>query len=269
VVWLGLVGLAAVFYFLPKLTEREWDSHYLALFFYWLFILLASWGGIPNNAPVPAWMPSLSTVATVLTLLPLLTVGIIVRQAVGWNSPEKKAVTDASIQFIRFGVIAFLCSGLMRILDSLASVSQVTNLTWFTVATQHLQCYGFFSMVMFGALYQIVPRIMGTPFPSTRLIRAHLWLAALGVLFIVVPLALGGIWEGFRLQRPEIAFVDIFKSTLHFLRVSTLGDLLIAGGHVAFLVNLCWLVNEFYRIRAEAAYAALTADLFKPEGAKL
>jgi cytochrome c oxidase cbb3-type subunit 1 len=268
VVWLGLVGLAAVFYFLPRLTKRELDSHYVALFFYWLFILLASWGGIPNSAPVPAWMPILSTVTTVLTLLPLLALGIILRQALGRTTLLTNAAGHASLQFIRFGVVAFLCSGLMRILDSLASVSQVTNLTWFIVATQHLQCYGFFSMVIFGALYQIVPQIMGTPFPSTKLIRAHFWLAALGVLFTVVPLALGGIWEGFRLQRPEIAFVDVFKSTLHFLRVGTLGDLLIAAGHLAFMVNLCWLVNEFYRIRAEAAYAALTADLFKAEGAK-
>ena len=31
VVWLGLVGLAAIFYFVPKLTSRELHSRYLAL----------------------------------------------------------------------------------------------------------------------------------------------------------------------------------------------------------------------------------------------
>jgi cbb3-type cytochrome oxidase subunit 1 len=269
-VWLGLVGLAAVFYFLPKPTTQGEDNYYQALFFYWMFILLASWGGVPNSAPVPAWMPSLSTVATVLTLLPLLALGLIIRPAV-WplqNLPKEKASDGPALQFIRFGTIAFLCSGLMRILDSLPGVSLVTNLTWFTVAWQHLQSYGFFCMVLFGALYQIVPQLMGLPFPSLKLVRVHLWLAGLGVLFIVAPLAIGGILEGFRLAEPAIAFLDIFKFTLIFLRVSTLGDLLIAIGHVIFLVNLCWLVNEFYRARAEAVYAEITADLFKQAEAK-
>jgi cytochrome c oxidase cbb3-type subunit 1 len=205
-----------------------------------------------------------------MSLLPLIAVGLMIRQALAASAtaPKTDAPRSASLLFIRFGVMSFLVAGLMRILDSLAGVSPLTNLTWFTVATQHLQSYGFFAMVMFGALYYIVPQLMGTPFPSTKLIRAHLWCAGLGVLFTVVPMALGGLVQGFRLQEPGIAFVDIVKSTLMFLRVSTLGDLLIALGHLLFLVNLCWLVNEFYRVRAESAYAALTEDLFKRSGAK-
>src|SRR5712691_7436314 len=38
-VWLGLVGLASVFYFVPKLNNRELPSHYLALFTFWSLIL--------------------------------------------------------------------------------------------------------------------------------------------------------------------------------------------------------------------------------------
>ena len=56
-VWLGLVGLAAVFYFVPKLTGRELHSRYLALLTFWMLILFGSWSGIPASAPVPAWMP--------------------------------------------------------------------------------------------------------------------------------------------------------------------------------------------------------------------
>src|SRR6266404_6975979 len=53
-VWLALVGLSAIFYFIPKLLKGELHSHYLALFTFWMLILFASWGGIPNSAPVPA-----------------------------------------------------------------------------------------------------------------------------------------------------------------------------------------------------------------------
>ncbi len=76
VVWLGLVGVATVFYFLPKLTERELHSGYLAQFAFWTLILFGSWCGIPNSAPLPAWMPALSTVASVLTIIPIVTVAL-------------------------------------------------------------------------------------------------------------------------------------------------------------------------------------------------
>src|SRR5262249_40180555 len=76
VVWLGLVGLGTVFYLAPKLLNRELHSHYLALFAYWLLIMFGGWSGIPNTAPVPAWMPTASTIATVLTLIPIIAVGL-------------------------------------------------------------------------------------------------------------------------------------------------------------------------------------------------
>src|SRR6266571_703051 len=76
VVWFGLVGLAVVFYSVPKLTNAELHSRHLALLTFWMLILFGSWGGIPNSAPVPACMPALSTVATVMLLIPLLTVAL-------------------------------------------------------------------------------------------------------------------------------------------------------------------------------------------------
>ena len=75
-VWLWLVGLAAIFYFLPKLRGRDLHSRYLALLVFWTVLLFGSWGGIPPTAPVPAWMPVLSSVATVLTAIPLLAIGL-------------------------------------------------------------------------------------------------------------------------------------------------------------------------------------------------
>ena len=76
VVWLGLVGLAALLYFVPKLTSRELHSRYLALITFWMLILVGSWGGIPASAPVPAWLPTLSVVGTVLGFVPVIVVAL-------------------------------------------------------------------------------------------------------------------------------------------------------------------------------------------------
>jgi cytochrome c oxidase cbb3-type subunit 1 len=259
VVWLGLVGLAAVFYFLPKLTGRDLHSRYLALLTFWMLILFGSWGGIPGSAPLPAWMPVLSAVATGLGVIGTVAVALNVHGTLGGQC--SKLMAHPSLRFIGFGLVAFVVGGLVSATSTLPEVSHVTQFTWFTVAKGLLNYYGFFAMVMFGAVYYIVPQLLGLEFPSAKLVRAHFWTAAAGILLVVVPLAAGGIVQGLKLQHPDVAFTDIAQGTLPFLRASTMGDLLIALGHLMFLGNLAGLVIRFYRARAVSAWVAATAEI--------
>ena len=263
VVWLGLVGLAAVFYFVPKLTGRELHSRYLALLTFWMLILFGSWGGIPESAPVPAWLPVSSAVATGLGVIGIVAVALNVHGTLGGQC--SKLMAHPSLQVIGFGVVAFIVGGVISAAGVLTEVSHVTQFTWFTVARGLLNSYGFFAMVMFGAVYYIVPQLMGLEFPSARLVRMHFWTAAAGVLLVVVPLAAGGILQGLKLQHANIPFTDIARGTLPFLRASTTGDLLIALGHLMFLANLAGLVIRFYRARAVSAWTAATAEITPAE----
>jgi cytochrome c oxidase cbb3-type subunit 1 len=259
VVWLGLVGLAAVFYFIPKLTGRDLHSRYLALLTFWMLILFGSWGGIPESAPVPAWMPVSSAVATGLGLIGTVAVALNMHRTLGGQC--SRLLAHPSLRFIGFGLVAFIVGGLMSAAGALSEVSQVTRFTWFTAARGLLNYYGFFAMVMFGAVYYIVPQLTGVEFPSAKLVRAHFWVATAGTLLVVVPLAAGGIVQGLKLQHADIAFTDIARGTLPFLRASTTGDLLIALGHLMFLGNLAGLVIRFYRARAVSAWVAATAEI--------
>lgn len=263
VVWLGLMGLAAIFYLVPKLTSRELHSRYLALFAFWMLILFGSWGGISASAPLPAWMPVSSMVATVLGVMWLIAVALNLHQTLEGNWSELLGHT--SLQFVGFGIIAFLVAGLARAVTAFPAVNQVTQFTWFTVANGLLQSYGFFAMVIFGAIYYIAPRLTGHEFPFPKLVRVHFWTAAAGVLLFVVPLAAGGVLQGLKLQHANIAFADIVKGTLPFLRASTMGDLLLALGHVLFLLNLAGLGLSFYRERAASAWADATAEVTAAE----
>ena len=265
-VWLALVGLGSIFYFVPKLLNRELHSHYLALLTFWMLILFASWSGIPNSAPVPAWMPTLSTIGTVFTVVPILAVALNLHRTLAGTYSNLRH--DPALRFIAFGAGAFLVAGLMKILGVLLDVNQELRFTWFVPARDLLNSYGFFAMVMFGAMYRILPQLTGIEFPFTRLVRAHFWFAALGVALFVVPLTVGGILQGFELQNPSVPFTDIVKSTVPMLRVSTIGDSLLLLGHLFFLGNAAGLLIRFYRARALAAYSEMTADLFKTAGAK-
>jgi cytochrome c oxidase cbb3-type subunit 1 len=265
-VWLSLVGLSAVFYFIPKLLNRELYSHYLALFTFWMLILFASWGGISVSAPVPAWIPTLSTIGTVLTVIPILAVALNIHRTVAGSYARLRS--DPALLFVAFGVGAFVVAGLMNILGEVLDVHQELHFTWFTPARDLLNSYGFFGMVMFGSMYRILPQLTGTEFPFAKLVRAHFWIAGAGIILIVLPLAVGGVVQALELQNPKVPFLDIVKSTMSALRVSTVGDLLLLVGHLFFLSNAVGLVMRFYRLRAVAAYSQMTADLFKTAEAK-
>ncbi len=265
-VWLGLVGLATAFYFVPKLTGRDLHSHYLALFAFWTLILFGPWAGIPGMAPVPAWIPTLSALATILLILPVISVPLNIYQTIGRILLFSKP--NVPLSFVLFGVAAFVLAGLLHIFGLLADTSQMLYFTWYTPARVQLHFYGFFVMIIFGAIYYILPLLTGAHFVFPKLVRVHFWLAAAGIILISVPLVIGGIVQANGLQNARAPFLAISKSTLPFLRVSTIGDLCLLLGHLAFVGNMVALALRYYRRHAEAAYALATADLFRVAEAK-
>jgi cytochrome c oxidase cbb3-type subunit I len=264
-VWLGLVGLAASFYFLAKLTNRALHSQYLALFTFWTIILFASWSGIPGSAPLPAWMPALSTIATVLTLITVLTVAVNVYQTVGKGCSQTNNPPPG--KFIAFGVMAFAAAWLMNVVGTLRELTPFTHFTWFTTAQSHLNVYGFFAMTMIGAIYYIVPQVAGLKWCSSKLVKANYWIMALGILLFAIPLAIAGVVQGIKLNNPQIAFIDVAKSTLPFLRASTMGELLILVGNLILLGNLTALLIRYARTHFAPVCVDAVAEL-KPTEVK-
>jgi cytochrome c oxidase cbb3-type subunit 1 len=264
-VWFGLVGLAVVFHFIQQLMNRPLFSRYLALLTFWTIILFASWSGIPRSAPVPAWIPAMSTVATILTLVTALSVIVNIRQTCGRGCAQTENMAPG--KFIAFGTMAFVVAWLMNVLAAIPEVSSVTNFTWYTVAQSQLNIFGFFAMAMFGAIYYIVPRVTGMEWPCAKSPRRHFWLAAIGIVLIVLPLAIGGVVEGFNWHNPKMTNVDVAKNALNFLRVSTVGEVLILLGNLMLLGNLIALSVRYYKIHFVPVYRDATAEL-KPVEAK-
>ncbi|MGA2030338.1 MAG: cbb3-type cytochrome c oxidase subunit I, partial [Verrucomicrobiota bacterium] len=192
-VWLALVGIGTAFYFLPKLAGRPLHSNYFTLFAFCTLILFSTWCGIPQGAPVPAWLPALSSVASMLTIVPLIAIAVIFVQTVrGANVCCK----GGPFCYIKFGTTAFLLSGLMLIALACPRISRVTEFTWFDSAQTQLQILGFFSIVICGAIYELLPRVMGFELPFPKFVRLQHWLFMLGIAFLVVPLAVGGVEQG-------------------------------------------------------------------------
>jgi cytochrome c oxidase cbb3-type subunit I len=174
----------------------------------------------------------------------MLIVPLLVVEIVGWRTvwgSVKSKWDNGPFCFIGTGVDCFFLSGLMLVAMACPKISPVTQFTWFGPAETQLRLYGFFAMTMFGAAYYVLPRAVGIEFPFPKLVRVHYWISLLGIALLVVPLAIGGVVQGIKLQNAHVAFADSTKAMLPFLRISTLGLTAMLLGNLLFFANVMGL----------------------------
>ncbi len=285
VVFLGFAGLGLIFYFVPKLSGRPLSSYNLAAFAFWVMPLFGGWGGIPPGAPLPAWIPSVGVVGTVLTSVAVLAI------ARNFHLTTRGApFDDGPGRFIFAGLLFWLLASVQEIAGALPGLSAVTDFTWYREAQHQLFYYGFFSMTLFGAIYHFMPRVLGwqtaaetglanapaRTAPPQRLpleledgwkpalIRAHFWLAFFGVWISWLSLLIGGVWQGLLLQNPANTFVSTMRDTLPAIRGGTLGILLLLAGAAVFLRNFTILLFPFCARCWERNTAALRPGKERP-----
>jgi cytochrome c oxidase cbb3-type subunit 1 len=95
---------------------------------------------------------------------------------------------------------------------------------------------------MFGAVYYILPRILLKEWPSAMLIRTHFWAAAIGVTLYWVDLEIGGWIQGLQMNNPNIPFIEVVQNTIPFLFVRSVAGIVMTIGHIAFAVNIVWML---------------------------
>jgi cytochrome c oxidase cbb3-type subunit I len=260
VVWFGLTGLGTILYFVPRLTGRELHSHHLSLLTFWMITLFGCWTGIPYQAPVPSWLPVSSRIATVFLIFPLLSFGLNLRQTM--EARASNFFSGLALPFFGAAAAGFFSATILRTGGGLLDETGLLALSWFTPAVEHLQFYAFFAMTVFGGVYVILPQLTGLQFHSPRMVKLHFWLAVIGIALLTISLAVGGIVQASRMRTQSGDFMRVVQGMLMFLRVATIGDLLLAAGHVVFAINVIGLVSRFARAEAVEAIEAATEDLY-------
>jgi cytochrome c oxidase cbb3-type subunit 1 len=226
-VWLALVGVGVAFYFLPKISSQPLKSRFDALFAFWTLILFGTWCGIPQSAPVPAWLPAASAIASMLLIVPLIAIAVIVVKTV---CGAKVVCRGGPFCYLKFGMAAFILSGLLLVVEACPQCSRLLDFTWFGPAQTQLQILGFFAIVICGAIYEILPRVMSAALPFPKFVRLQHWCFMLGTVLLAGSLAVAGIAQGLKFFSADAA--------LPALRISTLGWTFFLLGSLLFAANI-------------------------------
>jgi cytochrome c oxidase cbb3-type subunit 1 len=146
----------------------------------------------------------------------------------------KTLLYSPTLRFIVLGGMMYTLSSVQGSFEALRSINTVTHFTHFTVAHAHLGLYGFFSLVMFGAIYFVMPRVMAWEWPYPRLIALHFWLVVLGFSIYFVGLSIGGWLQGMAMLDAGRSFMDSVNLTIPYLKARSVGGGLMTLGHLVF-----------------------------------
>lgn len=248
---LAPLALAAAYYLVPKISGKHIPNYDFASFGFWTLLVIGGWTGARHlvGGPVPAWVVTIAIVSCTVLLIHYIVVALNLRGAFGRPG--------TALKFVGFGLTAYLLGGVVDAVAAMRSVAEITQFTWFDQAQSQLALSGAFSMIVFGAIYFLVPRVTGQRWPSTPLIRAHYVSAALGTVLLVVALAVAGWTQGRDLANPAVSFPDIAAHARPWLQTAAAAQALLLVGNALFALH-------FLRA-ALAKPAAPAASPFTPQ----
>ena len=239
------VGVGAAYYFIPKITGQPIASAQLAKTGFWLLAILGGWTGMQRfmGGPLPAWMVAVGAMTGVLLLIPVLVVGL--NHHLTTLGKHNLVAVSPTLRFVFVGSIFYPIAGIILALISSFWTGFTFQFTHAWYGYQIIAVYGFFSMVVFGAIYYIVPRLSGCEWLSVRLIRNHFWFSVYGIGIVVVTSIVAGMQQGGDLTAPERwdqSWISVVLNARPYLIARAVAWAMITWSNVWFLIHLMLMV---------------------------
>lgn len=247
--WMTPLGLAAAYYFIPKIIGKPIHAYGLSLIGFWALALFYSQVGLHHliGGPIPTWAITISIVHSVMMVIPVIAVAI--NHHMTMIGSFKLMVHSPTLRFVVLGAMMYTLASLQGSMEALRSVNTITHFTHYTVAHAHLGVYGFLSFVLFGSMYFIMPRLLNWEWPYAWAISLHFWLVLIGWAVYFVPLSVGGWLQGLAMLDASRPFMDSVALTQPYLISRSVGGSLMTLGHLVFAAHFLMMLRRKGRQR--------------------
>jgi len=244
--WFTPVALAILYYFLPKLLGRPIKNYYLAsiAFWWWLFSAAFTSGARLVDAPVPVWIPTVGIAA--LMSLPVAVVILAMNFHGTLAGAYGRAFGSGTLRWLLPSFACLLLASGAALWFATRGLAATAHLTMLGQFRDTLWFHGVFGLAAFGALYFIVPRLAGRPWPSAALAQAHFGATLAGLALLLVALGVGGSTQGKMLNNEAVAFTEITQALLPWFTARSVAFMVLLVGQLAFAVNFFLLLRKAY-----------------------
>ena len=244
--WVTPIAVATAYYLIPKVTGKPVHSYHLSLLGFWSLAIFYNWAGTHHltGGPLPAWTITVGVVGSMMMFIPVITVAI--NHHMTMRGVFHMLKTSPTLRFTVFGSVMYTVVSFQGSLEALRSHQEITHFTQFTIGHAHLGLYGFFSMIMFGAMYYIFPRITNNEWSSARLIKVHFWGSSIGVLAYGIGLCWAGWWQGVMMLDPNIPFLQTVAYLRPYLIMRSVSGTGMTIAHIAFAISVWRILSRHH-----------------------
>ncbi|MCE2982474.1 MAG: cbb3-type cytochrome c oxidase subunit I [Parachlamydia sp.] len=246
------MGLAAAYYFLPKLANTPIYSHRLSMIGFWSVAFIYAWIGTHHiiHGPISQWLQTVSIVFSIWMFIPVWTV--VYNLFATLQHDWQKYFRSAPIRFLMMGNVFYLITCAQGSLQSLRNVNEITSKTDWIIGHSHIALYGTFTFFAIAGLYQAIPTMVKKPLWSDKLADWHFALNLWGSLVFLFSLWLGGFLQGlawanwadgssyaeFHENLIRLPFLQTVSDMKDWWILRGLGGIVILFGNVLFAINL-------------------------------
>ncbi len=238
--WFIPLALAAVYYFLPKLTGKAIHDYYLSSLAFWWLVLTSAFAGGSRliGGPVPSWVATLGAVANFMLVVAVI---MLLKSFLGTLRGRFGAMKDSvTLQFIFVSILGFAAASALNFALSMRGFAMNTQFTFIPELRDWLVTYACFSTAMFGAAYFIVPRLAGVAWHSSALVKAHTYCTFTGLALLAFALGYAGWRQGVMLNDATVPFGDITTALKPWFLFRSVALMVLLTGHLAFALNFFW-----------------------------
>ncbi|WP_322866219.1 cytochrome-c oxidase, cbb3-type subunit I [Aquicoccus sp. G2-2] len=244
----GFLGM--LYYFLPVRSGRPIWSYRLSILSFWGIVFFYIWVGSHHlhYTALPYWVQTLGMTFSVMLLVPSwASAGNAIATL---NGAWHKVRDDATLRFMFVAAVFYGLSTFEGSFLAIRPVNSLSHYTDWTVGHVHSGTLGWVAMIVFGAIYTIVPHLSGRKeMASPAAVEWHFWLAIAGTLVYVVSMWNAGITQGLMWRAYNengalsYSFVDSVRAMAPYYLMRTIGGGLFLTGTIICAFN-CWATSR-------------------------
>lgn len=237
--------LGLMYYFLPKMANRPVYSYRLSILHFWALIFIYIWAG-PHHllySSLPDWAQSLGVVFSIMLIAPSwggMINGLLTLRG-AWDQVRENTI----LKFMVVGITTYGMATFEGPMLSLKNINAIAHFTDWIVAHVHVGALGWNGFLTFAILYWMIPRIFQTKIYSDKLLKAHFWIATIGIAFYAIPMYISGFTQGMMWKQftaeGNLQYGNFLDTTLQVIpmhQMRAFGGTLYLIGAILMAVNL-------------------------------
>jgi cytochrome c oxidase cbb3-type subunit I len=240
-IWLTTLGLATLYYIVPKQVHKPLYSHVISFVGFWTLAAFYPWNGGHHViwGPVPMWVMTASVTASIAMFIPTFAT-MVNFGGTAWGTWD---IMKRDVSY-RFSLLAYLCyvgASLWGTGLAVMSLNAKLHFTNMTIAHVHLGFVGFGVPGVIAFTYFYLERSLKLKY-SRSMAEWHFWLTLIGIIGYVVSMGISGWMEGSAWEAggaPQGTMIDRYP--YHVARA--ISGLVILLGQFLFVGNVIQTIN--------------------------